>query len=204
MRTMMMVGGLLLCAATAEALPSVEDMRLCAPDIPVELLEKIISHESNGIPWAVGLNSEWLALKKKPGSTREAKELLAVLEAAGLSFDVGASQINSENMRRWGVAPEVALDVCENLKMAQLVYNDCAGRYGSKKEILSCYNTNDPVKGQKNGYVARVLGHAKASVTEAKLKKPVEKTRVTGKNAASSSAESGWVDEGWLEEEWLP
>lgn len=181
------------------SMPSDSDMAKCAPKVPTEVLKKILHHESGGRALAVGLNSELLQLKKQPKNQRQAEELIRVLDAAGLSYDVGVGQVNSKNLIRWGVNPVAALDVCHNLGLAQKVYMDCASRYKTISKILSCYNTNDPIKGVKNGYVSKVLKGGGESVTAtSKLERVGQSNEV--KRKSDSEREIGWIDD---EDEWI-
>lgn len=192
------------------AMPSVELMKECAPQVPVDMLTKIVHHESRGSPWAIGLNSKYLKLASQPQSRSEAAEIIDVLEAAGLSYDVGAGQINSANLARWGVDPKAALDLCDNLKYSQTVYLDCAARYGDTAQILSCYNTNDPVKGVRNGYVSKVLGKQSKNRVEKQAEVKIKRNGVAkDKNIKQVAKEQGqpWMDnsDGWLDnsEGWM-
>ncbi len=188
------------CGAPIYAMPSDADMARCAPNVPPEVLKKILQHESGGRPLAVGLNSDLLQLKKQPSNKQQAEELIRVLDAAGLSYDVGVGQVNSKNLSRWGVDPVTALDVCHNLELAQKVYVDCASRYNDVTQVLSCYNTNDPFKGVKNGYVSKVLkgGGGRLKVDVVKQEKAGKPSKdVSG---APKEREAGWIDDS---EEWM-
>lgn len=191
------------------AMPSDADMAKCAPKVPPEVLKKIVKHESGGQPLAVGLNSDLLQLKKQPKNQQQAEELIRVLDAAGLSYDVGVGQVNSKNLSRWGIDPVSALDVCHNLELAQKVYVDCAGRYNAISEILSCYNTNDPLKGVKNGYVSKVLkdgGKVSVDVVKHKRAGKSSETSVPKSDSERSEREAGWIDDSdeWMKDDgWL-
>ena len=190
-----------------QAMPSDADMAKCAPKVPPEVLRKILKHESGGRPLAVGLNSELLQLKKQPKNQQQAEELIRILEAAGLSYDVGVGQVNSRNLSRWGIDPVAALDVCHNLELAQKVYVDCASRYDAISEILSCYNTNDPLKGVRNGYVSKVLkgGGGKVKVDVVK-KERAGKSSEASAQVSDKEREAGWIDDSaeWMKDDgWL-
>jgi hypothetical protein len=193
-----------LSASPTYAMPSDAEMMECAPKVPIDVLKKIVGHESSGNPLALGLNSNLLQLKSQPKNKQEAEELIRVLDAAGLSYDVGVGQVNNKNLSRWGVDPKTALDVCQNLEYAQKVYVDCADRYGSVTEILSCYNTNDPFKGVKNGYVSKVLGggHArniKKAKTVDQVKKPVSLSHAAQEAGLIDDSDEWIKDDGWLQ-----
>lgn len=188
------------CGLPIHAMPSEADMAQCAPKVPKDVLKKILRHESGGQALAVGLNSDLLQLKKQPKNQQQAERLIRILDAAGLSYDVGVGQVNSRNLSRWGVDPVAALDVCHNLELAQRVYVDCASRYNSVSEILSCYNTNDPLKGVKNGYVSKVLkGKGSVQVDVVKRERPGKPSK-SSEPKSNSEREAGWIDDS---EEWM-
>ncbi|MGX8249512.1 hypothetical protein ACWS7J_29345, partial [Escherichia coli] len=72
-------------------------MAQCAPKVPKDVLKKILRHESGGQALAVGLNSDLLQLKTQPKNQQQAERLIRILDAAGLSYDVGVGQVNSRN-----------------------------------------------------------------------------------------------------------
>jgi len=116
------------------------------------LLYAIYIVESKLHPYAV----HWKGRSHFFGDKRRAAEFVRYLWSKGESFDVGLGQINSENLRRWGVNPVSALEPCFNVYLSAVVLSDCMRKYGRTTRALDCYN-----KGKKarytSSYVFKVL-----------------------------------------------
>jgi len=137
----------------------------CAPDISPFTMGYIVGHESENNRFAIGINSKTVKLPAKPTNEGEAKAIFADLMSRKISFDAGLGQINSANIRAYGMSPEQVFNGCENLKMAQRILKDCYAAAVKKypagqaalRHALSCYNTGSLTAGITNGYVEKVI-----------------------------------------------
>lgn len=138
----------------------------CAPDVPPITVNAIARTESSFNPWAIGVNSA-NRLKSQPTSYRQAAEISASLMGGGASFDLGLTQINSNNLGMLGLTAQQVLDPCTNLQAMQTIFLDCWNRAkklesNSNKAVsmaFSCYNTGNFKDGFNNGYVIKVLNN---------------------------------------------
>lgn len=143
----------------------------CAPTVAPLTLLSIVQVESGNDPFAIAVNTRpRVSLQAETVSDAAAKA--TALIAAGHSVDLGLGQINSGNLRWLELTPEQAFDPCRNLAAAARVLQ--AGFRRSPKldpqsalrVALSYYNTGDPSRGFRNGYVAKVE-RAAATITPA-------------------------------------
>jgi type IV secretion system protein VirB1 len=140
----------------------------CAPHVAPGTLLAVTRAESGLDPLAIGVNGGG----RRPGRARsaaDAAQLAARLLATGANIDLGLGQINSANLTRLGLSVEAAFDPCRNLRASADVL---AGAYAAQvrgpddaqaalRRALSIYNTGDPARGFRNGYVARVEAAAR-------------------------------------------
>jgi type IV secretion system protein VirB1 len=141
---------------------------LCAPAVHSVTANALISHESAGNPWAVGVNGA--RVSRQPSTREQAISLAHVMVAKGFSVDVGLAQINSRTLEKLGLSIEQAFEPCVNLQAMQTVltrdYNISAQRLGegqpALQAALSIYNTGNMGAGLRNGYVRKVYLEAQA------------------------------------------
>ncbi|CEH48928.1 putative lytic transglycosylase protein (fragment) [Xanthomonas citri pv. citri] len=84
--------------------------------------------------------------------------------ANGYNFDSGLGQINSTNVRKFGMAWTEVFEPCANLTAAARVLTECFVRasdgepndQAALRNALSCYNTGNFTRGHANGYIGRV------------------------------------------------
>ena len=137
----------------------------CAPNVAPLTVAAIVAAESRGEPYALNVNGG-------PRLGRMASVTHAVAAArrfvnAGYSVDLGLGQINSRNMRWLGLTWDTVFDPCANIAAlgAVLSSNYTSAKAGREPQAalrvaLSLYNTGSPTRGFRNGYVAKVVGHA--------------------------------------------
>lgn len=138
----------------------------CAPAVSPHTLAAIAHAESRFEPLAIGVNRG--AQIRQPRSAPEAVAVARRLIAEGANIDLGLAQINSANLSWLGLSVEDAFDPCRNLAAAATVLRtgfrpatDAASdRQAALRVALSRYNTGDPARGFRNGYVARVEASA--------------------------------------------
>lgn len=135
----------------------------CAPAVAPETLLSVVQAESGRDPLAVGVNGR-NRRSYRPATPAAAAALAGRLIAGGQNLDLGLAQINSRNLARLGLTVADAFDPCRNLAAeAQVLaagYRRASPIPGAEqaalRSALSAYNTGDPVRGLRNGYVARV------------------------------------------------
>ena len=151
----------------------------CAKPVPAATLLAIARTESALYPWALSLNRPRRVaqaagvdgearLVRQPRSKTEALRWATQLEARGITVSLGLMQINSEELKRFGVPLAVALEPCTNLKLGALLLSyhyRVSGREGRVcdlplAEALSRYNSGHPSYGLRSGYVEKVFGAA--------------------------------------------
>jgi hypothetical protein len=88
----------------------------CAPTVCWVTIKAVVAVESGGRPWV--LHDNTTGISYRAGSRAQAASWARWLIARGHSLDVGLGQINSANLRRFGISPAAALDSCTNLRLA--------------------------------------------------------------------------------------
>ena len=125
----------------------------------------IIKVESGFQENALNLNSKAWKIKP-PQSRQDAISLGRELLLKGLNIDLGIMQINSENLKPYGLSLEDAFDPCKNIKVGTRILKENYERAeislgsGQKalKAALSAYNSGNFHSGLENGYVGRLYG----------------------------------------------
>jgi type IV secretion system protein VirB1 len=139
----------------------------CAPGVAAETVVAVSRAESGLNPFAIGVN-HGPPLARPPQSRAEAVATARGLLAAGGNLDLGLAQINSANIARLGLSLEEAFEPCRNLAAAAqmlaedygLAHTPAVAPQAALRTALSLYNTGDPARGFRNGYVARVVAAA--------------------------------------------
>lgn len=139
----------------------------CAPRVAPETVLAVAHAESALDPLAIGVN-DGAPVRLRPQTPAEAAGLARDLIAQGRDIDLGLGQINVRNLARLGLTLEAAFDPCQNLAASARIleegYRRGVARVGAGQPALrialSYYNTGDPQRGERNGYVRRVVAHA--------------------------------------------
>jgi type IV secretion system protein VirB1 len=160
----------------------------CAPGVPPPTLLAIARVESGLDPLAIGVNGPDAA-RVGASTSREAVRRAMALIASGRDIDLGLAQINVRNLPRLGLTVADAFDPCRNLAASARLLTEAYQRaLPSRGEgqpalyaALSAYNTGDPDRGVRNGYVGRVL----AQISPAPASAPQ-------RGAARTSAPAAW------------
>ena len=116
----------------------------CVPSSHWEVMDKIVTVESNRNLYAIGVNhKDHKSLY--PKTIHEARGELSKLLQRNLSVDIGLAQINSQHFKKGGVFAKRgfkaadALDPCTNLKMGAVIFSDNYRRFKGVPEALSAY-----------------------------------------------------------------
>lgn len=139
----------------------------CAPAVAPTTLLAIAQVESGLNPLAIGVNGP-KAQRIAAQSISEAVRTAEALIASGKSIDIGIAQLNARNLPWLGLTVAEAFDPCRNLAGSARVladgYRRAAPARGSEQQglrtALSFYNTGNPQRGFRNGYVAKVAAAA--------------------------------------------
>lgn len=135
----------------------------CAPDVAPETLLSVAHAESGFDPLSIGVNGP-KPQALHPATPAAAAALATRLLAAGRNIDVGIAQINIRTLRRLNLSVADAFDPCLNLAVSARVLSDnyrgavprAASQQAALRVAISLYNTGDPSRGFRNGYVGRV------------------------------------------------
>lgn len=138
----------------------------CAPGVSPDTMAAVAHAESRFDPLAIGVNRGTPV--RQPRTAEEAARTAHRLIASGASIDLGLAQINSGNLAWLGLSVEAAFDPCRNLAAAARLlrggFRPASTTPGDRQRALrvalSRYNTGDPERGLRNGYVARVEASA--------------------------------------------
>lgn len=148
-------------------------IKQCAPSVHPETMGAVISAESRGHMFAIAdagpLYLPWSKRKSMVQSfyfstVNEASGKARALIAAGHTVSLGPAQINDRQLRRVGLTIEQAFDPCSNLRGGAQILTECyqsaVKKYGegerALRAALSCYNSGDFERGERDGYVERV------------------------------------------------
>lgn len=135
----------------------------CAPTVAPETLLAVVHAESDFDPLVVAVNGAPRQVLH-PATPGAAAVIATRLIGEGKSVDLGLGQINSRNLAPLGLTVADAFDPCRNLaasaQVLQAGYLRAAPAPGDEQAGLrtafSFYNTGDPARGYRNGYVDRV------------------------------------------------
>jgi type IV secretion system protein VirB1 len=140
---------------------------VCAPGVAPPTLLAIAQVESGLDPLAIGVNGA-AGLPVRVRSAAEATRRAEALIAAGRNVDLGLGQINVRNLAPLGLSVADAFDPCRNLAASARILTEgyrraapsAGGEQRALRTALSFYNTGDPDRGVRNGYVAKVVAGA--------------------------------------------
>lgn len=160
-------------------------IKQCASGVAPSTMAAIIKVESAGNPWAIGDNTTKSRVTPTPKSAEEAVIVATRLIAMGHSLDMGLSQINSTNLKAYGVSVKQIFDPCTNISVGSAIlsnfYKKSVAKYGpgetSLFHALSAYNTGSFFKGPT--YVNKILKAAGSSASTAHVawKQPAQATK---------------------------
>lgn len=168
---------LLACAQTvASPLPFEKLAAACAPSIHPTTLKAVVTTESSGNPYAIGVVAG--RLERQPRSLDEAIATARALERQGFNFSLGLGQVNRHNLARYGETYETVFDPCRNLQAGAAILQDCyvraKKRLGDDQQALraafSCYYSGNftrgfrPDQAGQPSYVQKVVANATQEV----------------------------------------
>lgn len=118
----------------------------CAPAMNRALMSALVRRESNGNPFAIGMDgtAPYLA---QPKTLAEAVATAEGLKRKGKTFSVGLAQIHVSNIKLLGLPWTQAFDGCTSLRNGQKIFD---GFY--KKAIEAGFKGSDAVFAALRGY----------------------------------------------------
>lgn len=96
---------------------------ICAPMVAPSTMHSVITVESGGNPYAIGVVGGRLA--RQPKNKAEALATVQMLEQAGWNYSVGTAQVNKHNFAKFGLTLETAFDPCTNLNAGARILQSC-------------------------------------------------------------------------------
>lgn len=141
--------------ASTQPIPFEKLAKDCAPDIHVDTLKALVTIESSGNPYAIGVVNG--VLERQPRSLPEAISTAKRLEKEGFNFSMGLSQVNRYNLPKYGETYESIFEPCRNLRTGAAILTDCFTRASIKlkneqaalRAALSCYYSGNFSRGFK-------------------------------------------------------
>ncbi len=98
-------------------------IQACAPMVHPTTMSAVITVESSGNPYAIGVVGGRLA--RQPRNLPEALATVQMLQTAGWNYSVGHAQVNKSNFRRYGLTAESAFDPCTNIRVGGQILQSC-------------------------------------------------------------------------------
>ncbi len=108
--------------------------------INIHLLKAIAKVESGMHPYAVNINLKGRNKSFYIKNKKVASAFISYLEKKGYDFDVGISQINIRNIRRFGLSPVELLDPCKNIEISARILRELTRKYGVTWNAVWRYN----------------------------------------------------------------
>lgn len=141
--------------ATTPPVPFEKLAKDCAPGVHVDTLKALVTIESSGNPYAIGVVNG--VLERQPRSLSEAISTAKRLEKEGFNFSMGLSQVNRYNLPKYGETYESIFEPCRNLRTGAAILTDCFTRASIKlkddqaalRAALSCYYSGNFSRGFK-------------------------------------------------------
>lgn len=129
--------------------------KTCAPNVHPDTLKALVSVESAGNPYAIGVVNG--TLKRQPKTLPEAVATAKRLESKGFNFSLGLSQVNRYNLAKYGETYESIFEPCRNLKTGASILTECYSRalpshnqpQEALRAALSCYYSGNFTRGFK-------------------------------------------------------
>lgn len=143
----------------------------CIIDVHPSTMQRVIAVESGGNPFAININGT--TRQHHPTNKYDAIRIANNYIQRGYSVDMGLTQVNSKNLRHYGVSVADMFDSCINLKTGSHILHDAYNKAWQSKQdpqgalqmALSIYNTGNTWRGFRNGYVERYTHHPMNSAT---------------------------------------
>ncbi|WP_305843205.1 lytic transglycosylase domain-containing protein [Photobacterium leiognathi] len=137
----------------------------CINDVHPAMIQKIIQVESGNNSLAINVNKKagHKPRYKQPKTKTDAIQLANYYIHLGHSVDLGYMQVNSNNLKKYGVTVSDMFNPCKNIAVGSTILLHAYQRaLKSKREpqvalrhALSIYNTGNMNYGFRNGYVKK-------------------------------------------------
>lgn len=167
----------------------------CATPVTQVKMPAIIKTESQNNPLAIGLNKGY-KLKFQPKDTEQAQNWVEYLEKNDYNFDVGLSQVNIKNIKKYGYTAKDLLDPCVNITVGSDILaanyknamNSSKSSTDAWQKAISAYNTGNFTSGVQNGYVAKVIANSQKLALNDKDLPPIISTGQSAKKIVVRNA----------------
>ncbi|EKS72053.1 MULTISPECIES: lytic transglycosylase domain-containing protein [Caballeronia] len=156
----------------ASALPFDKLAAECAPGVHPSTLRGVVTTESAGNPFAIGVVGG--RLERQPRNLPEAVATARALERQGFNFSMGLGQVNRFNLAKYGERYETVFEPCRNLRAGGAILRDCYQRARARipddqqalRATFSCYYSGNftrgfrPDRAGQPSYVQKVVANA--------------------------------------------
>lgn len=155
----------------------------CINQVHPTMIQRIINVESGNNPIAINVNKK-AGIKpkyKQPRNKSEAVKLAQYYIGKGHSVDLGYMQINSNNLKYYGVSVNDMFEPCKNISVGSTIllkaYQQAKVKYRhpqiALRHALSIYNTGNMYRGFKNGYVKKYTKNIRYQNKQVKQSNPI-------------------------------
>jgi type IV secretion system protein VirB1 len=140
---------------------------LCAPNVAPNTMMSIIKTESANNPFVINDNTNQTSYK--PKDKEEAILLSYMLIKKKHNLDFGLTQVNLSNAKKFHLSLNKLFDPCENIQIGAKILTEnfvLASKTNKNEQVallkaFSMYNTGNPHRGFRNGYVGKIIGNSK-------------------------------------------
>lgn len=123
--------------ARGQALDTLFDAPCERYGVPKQLALAIATKESAMRPWALNIQGRTV----QASSREQALEVSRAAMAAGLSFDIGVMQVNSQWLRRYRLPLESVLDQPGNIQVGVWILGQAIKQHGLTWRAVAAYHT---------------------------------------------------------------
>ena len=130
----------------------------CAPTVAPQTLAAVVTVESSGNPYAIGVVKGRLA--RQPRSLEEALVTAYELHRRGFNFSLGLAQVNRFNLAAYGLTYATVFEPCRNLWAGSKILEDCYTRARPRHAnpllaAFSCYYSGNFATGFRPDHSGR-------------------------------------------------
>lgn len=139
----------------------------CAPAMNTALMAALVRRESDGNPFAIGMDGKDRFLPQ-PRSLKEAIAAAETLARTGKKFSVGLAQIHISNLKSFGMTWTQAFDACASLRRGQQVFESFQAQairagFRSTNAVFAAlrgYNSGSVFAPGSNAYASAIIADA--------------------------------------------
>lgn len=145
----------------------------CAPQVNPNTILAIVATEAAAHTvggyneFSININNKSQQPFKQPKRLAEAVKITRQSIRKGQSVDIGLMQVNTQHLAKYKVTATQLFDPCTNIRIGGAILTDFYLKTSKNKRLqnrlfltFSMYNTGDPSRGFRNGYVNKVINSA--------------------------------------------